>query len=67
MDLSSLLEWVQAHWDDIVFIYTSIVGIASVIVKLVPTLSSNNPFLPIVKVIGKYIALNRESPTKRPQ
>lgn len=66
MDFIGLVHWIQEHWDDLVFIYTSIVGIASIVIKLIPTLKKDNPALPVVKAVGKYVALNRESPTKRP-
>jgi hypothetical protein len=36
-------------------------------VKLTPTLKDDNFLLPIVKFIGKYIALNVTAPVNRPK
>lgn len=40
-------------------IVSVVIALASVIVKLTPTLKDDNWLLPIVKFIGKYIALNK--------
>jgi hypothetical protein len=47
-------------------IYLAIVGLASIIVKLTPTLKDDTILLNITKFVAKYIALNVESPEKRP-
>lgn len=54
-----LYNWFLAHWSDIVFALTSIVTGVSLIVKITPTLKDDNAWLPIVKFLSKYIALNR--------
>jgi hypothetical protein len=38
---------------------TSIIGTASILIKVFPVLDKNNKFLPIIKFIGKWIALNK--------
>lgn len=53
------MEWIQSNWADIVAIITSIVGAASIIVKLTPSLRDDHFLLPIVKFLGKFIALNK--------
>lgn len=57
--LTNLISWFQLHWTDIVQIYLGIIGVASIIVKLTPTLKDDNVLLGIVKFIGKYLALNK--------
>ena len=51
----------QAHWADIVGIYLGLIGVASIIVKLTPTLKDDDALKGIIKFLGKYIALNRSS------
>jgi hypothetical protein len=56
------------EWKDIAELICAIVGLASLIVKLTPTLKDDNWLLPIVKFIGKFVALDKYGPTevKRP-
>ena len=58
MSIGELL-WLKSHWDDIAAIAAYIIAAASIIVKLTPTLKDDNVLLPVVKFIGKYVALNR--------
>lgn len=53
------MEWLLANWKTILEVIVQVIGIASIIVKLTPTLKDDNIWLPIVKFIGKYIALNK--------
>jgi hypothetical protein len=53
------MEWILANWKTVLEIFIQVVGIASIIVKLTPTLKDDNIWLPIVKFLGKYIALNK--------
>lgn len=53
-------------WGNIVNIVAYVVTLASLIVKVTPTLKDDNFLLPIVKFIGKYIALNKYAPPNRP-
>lgn len=62
-----LVKWFQANWVQILAAITSLIGAVSIIVKLTPTLKDDNIWLPIVKFLAKYIALNVEKPTERPQ
>ena len=65
--IMAIVGWVQANWVNILSAITSIIGTASIIVKLTPTLKDDNVLLGIVKFLGKYIALNTQTPTTRPQ
>lgn len=63
MDLTLILG--QYKW--IVDIIAYVVAVGSVIVKLTPTLKDDNVILPIIKFIGKFIALDKYSPPERPK
>ena len=52
------ISYVQGNWATIAEAIAAIVGAASIIVKITPGLADDNFLLPIVKFIGKYIALN---------
>lgn len=55
-----MLEWIMAHWLDIVQIYAGVVGLASIIVRLTPTVKDDNFMKGLLKFTGKFIALNRK-------
>ena len=59
MNIGAIITFVQTHWVDICSIITSIIGLASIIVKLTPTLRDDNILLGVIKFLGKYIALNK--------
>lgn len=50
--------YIQANWQDIVQIYLQVIGAASIIVKLTPTLKDDDVLKAIIRFLGKYIALN---------
>lgn len=54
-----IYNWIVAHWSDIIAIYLGLIGVASIIVKLTPTLADDNALKSIIRFVGKYIALNR--------
>lgn len=55
-----VVNWIVAHIDDIIAIYLGLVGVASIIVKLTPTLKDDTILKSIIRFIGRYIALNRK-------
>jgi hypothetical protein len=59
--------WGVAHWADIANGVAYAIAIASIVVKMTPTLKDDNALLAIIKFIGKYIALNVNTPNTRPQ
>lgn len=63
-----MVDYIISNWDDIAKGIAMVIGVASVIVKLTPTLKDNNVLLPIIKFIGKWIALDKYGPAevKRP-
>lgn len=54
-----MVQWLISNWASVAQVIAAIVGVASIIVKLTPTLKDDNILLPIVKFIGKFIALNK--------
>lgn len=64
--IKNIIAWVTANWDNVLLVITSIIGTASVIVKLTPTLKDDNILKGIVKFLGKYIALNTTKGTGSP-
>lgn len=55
-----IVNWFVAHWDEIIEVYLAAVGLASVIVKLTPTLKDDTILKDIIRFMGRYIALNRK-------
>lgn len=56
--INSIIAWVTANWDNVALAITSVIGTASIIVKLTPTLKDDNALKGVIKFLGKYIALN---------
>lgn len=61
--VSTIIGYVQDNWLNIVALYTSIVGLASIIVKLTPTLKDDDVLKGVVRFLGKYVALNTSKGT----
>lgn len=57
--MAELILWFQNNGKDLVLIYTSLVTVASIVVKLTPTLRDDDVLKNVIKFIGKFIALNR--------
>lgn len=55
-----IVEWTTAHWAEIAQAIASIIGAASIIVKLTPTLKDDHALKGVIRFVGKYIALNRK-------
>jgi hypothetical protein len=68
MNIMAIVAWFQANWFQIAQAIAAIIGAASIIVKLTPTVRDDNILLGIIKFIGKYIALDKYGPAevKRP-
>jgi hypothetical protein len=54
-----IITWFQTNWKEIIEVISMIIAIASAIVRWTPTLKDDNFLLPIIKFLGKYIALDR--------
>jgi hypothetical protein len=68
MNFGDIWAWIVAHPKEVAEGYLAIVGLASWIVKLTPTLKDDNILLWLVKIIGKWIAVDKYGPAevKRP-
>lgn len=62
MDIAGIIQWFQQHWGDVIAVLLQIIGAASVVVKLTPTVKDDNILKGIIKFIGKYIALDKYGP-----
>jgi hypothetical protein len=58
----SIFTWFQTHYQDILFVITGLISVASVIVRWTPTLKDDTFLLKVIKFLGRYIALNRNVP-----
>lgn len=55
------MQWIIDNWKTLADILAYACLLASIIVKITPTLKDDNAILPIIKFIGKYIALDKYS------
>lgn len=60
--ITGVITWFTTHYIDLLQILTSIIGTASIIVKLTPTIKDDNALKAVIKFIGKYIALDKYGP-----
>jgi len=69
MNIGVIVNWFQTNWLQIAQAMAAIIGTASIIVKLTPTLKDDTILLKVIKFVGKYIALNVNAPvdTDRPK
>ena len=58
MDISGIISWFVNNWDDILKGWLQVVGAASVIIKLTPTLKDDDVLKNVLRFLGKYVALN---------
>lgn len=63
-----MVEWIIANWSRVAEIIAAIIGAASVIVKITPTVADDSILLGVIKFVGKWIALDKYGPAevKRP-
>jgi len=61
MDIAGIINYITNNWGTIVDVWLKIIGVASIIVKLTPTLKDDDALKGIIKFAGKYLALNRGS------
>lgn len=59
MDIQALISWVTSNYDDVFRLWIQIIGVASIIVRLTPTLKDDDVLKNLMRFLGKYVALNR--------
>lgn len=57
--VTNVIAWVTTNWQDLIQIWLQVIGIASIIVKLTPTLKDDDVLKNIIRFVGKYVAINR--------
>lgn len=57
--IGEVTEWCLTHKTELIEGYFALVGLASVIIKLTPTVSDDNWLKKYLRFTGKYLALNR--------
>ena len=58
-NILNLWNWITANKEMVIAGYFALVGLASWIVKLTPTLRDDNALKALIKFMGKYVAVNR--------
>lgn len=57
-----VVKWFQANYTELIQIVLAVIGLASLIVKLTPTLKDDDVLKKVITFIGKYIALDKYGP-----
>lgn len=52
------MEWINAHWNDVLAIIAAAIGLATVIVKITPTQKDDNILAKIIKVMSIFSLCN---------
>lgn len=60
------MKWIIENWTEIAQVIAYVIAVASVVVKITPTMKDDNIILPLIKFLSKFIALNTKTPTNRP-
>ena len=55
-----VFEWIVENWNEILQGYFALIGLASIVVKLTPTLKDDQILKTVIRFVGKFIALNRK-------
>ena len=52
------MEWIQAHWKDVLAVIGGVVSVCSIIVKLTPTQKDDNILAKIIKLLAIFGIFN---------
>ncbi len=55
-----IIEWISANKGALIQAYLALIGFASIVIKLTPTVKDDAFLKKWLKFTGKYIALNRK-------
>ena len=53
-----LIIWFQNNWGELTKLIVGLIGVATIITRLTPTLSDDTILLKVIKFISRYISLN---------
>lgn len=56
--MNETISFIQNHWDELLAIIGGIVSVASIIVKLTPTMKDDNVLNAIVNFLAKFSIIN---------
>lgn len=56
----NLINWVVTNGGEILKLYLALIGVASIIVKMTPTLKDDAILKKVISFVGKFLALNRK-------
>lgn len=58
-----MIDFILTHADEFIELALSLIGLASIVIKLAPELDKDHKLKPVLQFIGNYIALNRTTAT----
>ena len=56
----NIITWVLANKVALIEAYLALIGFASIVVKLTPTLKDDAALKQVIRFVGKFLALNRK-------
>jgi hypothetical protein len=59
--IMNVYNWIVANKETLLNLAAYLIAIGSILIKLIPTLDKNNRWLPFVKWVGTYLALDKGS------
>ena len=64
--ISKMIEYISTNSRVIFDLIAYVIAIASIVVKITPTLKDDNYLKPLIKFVGKFLALDKYGPTTKP-
>lgn len=55
-----MIEWIISHWTELGQAYLALIGFASIVIKITPTVKDDNFLKKYLRFTGKFIALNKK-------
>ena len=55
-----MINWILSNWLELIKGYGLIIALASIIIRLTPTVKDDNFLKRYLRFVGKFIALNRK-------
>ena len=52
------MEWINAHWTDVLAIIAAVIALATAIVKITPTQKDDNILAKVIKVLSVFSLCN---------
>ncbi len=58
--MENIITWITGNYTQLIQLWLGIIGVASIIVKLTPTLKDDTILKKVIRFTGKVLALNRK-------